>query len=321
MSVAAAASLSPATDADLVRAARSGDVTSLGVLLERHRASLYGAALQILGHGAAAEDAVHETFLVAVRKLDRVRDPNAVGGWLHAVTRNVCLMELRRHSGESLVADAGLAHTHAGSSGLTSSIEEEVEHLAVRDWVWAALDRLSDPLRLTAMLRYFSRVTSYEDIAAVCGVPVGTVRSRLNQAKLKLSEELLDAAVQADSEARQLLRVRAEEFRHASDEMKRDRTASWVRAMCTRDVVVLYRDHRLDGRENLASLLERDLGIGVDLTMDRVIAGRGMTIMDGRYANPPEDPFHCPPHHTAVYIDSGGGIHTIHAHFSDRVPA
>src|SRR3712207_1042617 len=88
------------SDADLVRAAQGGDVTSLGLLLERYRAALYGQALGILGYGPQAEDAVHDAFVVALRKIHTVGERAAVGGWLHAVVRNVCLMRLGVGRGE-----------------------------------------------------------------------------------------------------------------------------------------------------------------------------------------------------------------------------
>src|SRR6266508_4410420 len=83
------------SDGELVRAAQAGDVAGLGELLERYRAPLHASALRLLGHGRA-EDAVQETFVIALRRIGDVRDPDAVGGWLHAVLRNVCLMTLRR---------------------------------------------------------------------------------------------------------------------------------------------------------------------------------------------------------------------------------
>jgi RNA polymerase sigma-70 factor (ECF subfamily) len=89
------------SDADLVWAAQNDDTVSLGILLERYRASLHGQALGILGYGPQAEDAVHDAFLTALRKIDGVREPAAVGGWLHAVLRNVCLMRLRGGQGGS----------------------------------------------------------------------------------------------------------------------------------------------------------------------------------------------------------------------------
>ena len=89
------------SDAQLARAAQGGDVASLGLLLERYRASLYGLALQIPGRGGEAQDAVHDTFLVALRKIDQVRDPSAVGGWLHTACATFVVRVCARARGRS----------------------------------------------------------------------------------------------------------------------------------------------------------------------------------------------------------------------------
>jgi DNA-directed RNA polymerase specialized sigma24 family protein len=88
--------LGGASDAELVHCALDGDAASFGVLLGRYRASLYARALGYLGQPEDAADAVQETFLLALTRLGQVRDPEAIGGWLHAVLRSVCAMELRR---------------------------------------------------------------------------------------------------------------------------------------------------------------------------------------------------------------------------------
>jgi len=62
-------------DAALVRCAQAGEVTGLGVLLERHRARLHAVAVSILGHGPDAEDAVQDTFVIALRRIGELRDP------------------------------------------------------------------------------------------------------------------------------------------------------------------------------------------------------------------------------------------------------
>jgi RNA polymerase sigma-70 factor, ECF subfamily len=90
------------SDAELVRMAQGGDVTSLGTLLERHRAPLHALALRMLGHAPQAQDAVQDTFLIALRNIERLREPEAVGGWLRAVLRNVCLERIRHHREELL---------------------------------------------------------------------------------------------------------------------------------------------------------------------------------------------------------------------------
>ena len=82
------------SDAQLARAAQSGDAASLGVLLERHRAPLYALALRFLGYGPDAQEAVQDAFLTALRTIDRLREPEAVGGWLRGIQRNVCLRRL-----------------------------------------------------------------------------------------------------------------------------------------------------------------------------------------------------------------------------------
>ena len=69
-------------DAALVRAAQAGDIAGLGALLERHRSRLHAIAVSILGHGPQAEDAVQDTFLIALRRIGELRDPAAARAWL-----------------------------------------------------------------------------------------------------------------------------------------------------------------------------------------------------------------------------------------------
>jgi RNA polymerase sigma-70 factor (ECF subfamily) len=179
----------------LLIAARGGDCGCLGVLLERHRPRLLATAMQVLGYSAEAEDAVHETFLIALRRLDDVRDPHAVGAWLQAVLRRCCLQQLRRRKGGVLMAELPeIADERA-------SVEAQIEKLALRDWVWNALQHLPEPLLITAMLRYFGSYQSYEELAAILAIPIGTVRSRLSQVKLRLAEALLATAGLVDTGA------------------------------------------------------------------------------------------------------------------------
>ncbi len=179
------------SDVDLVRSARADDSFSFGVLLERYRPPLHALALHMLGHEPQAQDAVHDTFLIALHRLHILQEPGAVGAWLRAVTRNVCLETLRKTPVVMPLDDLSIGRTLRSPE---PSLEERIDHLALKDWVWTALSELPENLRVTAMLRYFGTCASYEEIAAVLGVPTGTVKSRLNQAKVKLAEALLATA-------------------------------------------------------------------------------------------------------------------------------
>ena len=303
-----------ASDADLVRAAQGGDVASLGILLERYRASLHGQALGILGYGRQAEDAVHDTFVVAMRKIDGVREPAAVGGWLHAVLRNVCLMRLRAGQGEVLSSDL-----YGGVDGDPSAPtgEAAIEQLAMREWVWTALGKLPEILRVTAMLRYFGSYNSYEEIAAILGVPVGTVRSRLSQVKRKLAEALLQTAGLAHGEATKRTESSARFFAefyglHNQGEVSTDGLDAF-----SEDVEVTLPDGVIvRGRELLAEGLGEDQNAGVKLHLTNVMASRDVTVVEGRFENPSEAPFHCPPATAQVHFYRGGRIHRVRFYYA-----
>ena len=134
----------------------------------------YAVAVGMLGHGPQAEDAVHDTFLIALRRIGDLRDPAAARAWLLAILGNVCRAQLRRPAPEPVADVARAARPATGRARRSTA-------LALRDWVWTALERLSPAAaRSRVVLRYFTGASSYEAIADLCGVPVGTVRSRLN---------------------------------------------------------------------------------------------------------------------------------------------
>ena len=188
-------------DVLLTRAAQSGEVAALGLLLERHRAGMRAVALSILGSGPDADDVMQDAALTALLRIGDVRDPEAVGAWLRMIVRNAGRLVLREAVVVRPMAELPLRSTYMGP-------EQWLERNALRDWVWEALDELSPVLRMPLVLRYFATgVTSYERIAEVCGVPVGTVRSRLSQGRTKLAAALAATADAPHGDAGQ--RVRA----------------------------------------------------------------------------------------------------------------
>jgi RNA polymerase sigma-70 factor (ECF subfamily) len=303
------------TDAELAIAARDGDCACLGLLLERHRTRLYAAALRLLGFGPEAEDAVHDTFLIALRHIANLKDPNAVAGWLHTVLRRCCLQHLRRRRGEILTAEV----PDRPDDGV--STEERLEKAELRDWVWGALCRLPEPLQATAMLRYFGSYQSYEELAAILGVPIGTVRSRLSEAKRKLAEMLLETAGLVDPD----IRLRSREHRRFYFEIfdglnrhgERDRFLDhFAKDLC----LVRGGGRPVLGRSHLASEIDSDTDAGVRLEPQRVFGAGNVVVVEGRFSNPPENPFHCPPGVALVIFRHHGTAQRLHLHLSPRPP-
>ncbi len=303
-------------DADLVRAAQGGDTVSLGLLLERHRAPLYSQALQILGHGARAEDAVHDAFIIALRRIDQVREPAAVGGWLRAIVRNACLMQLRAARGE---ISLDLLPNGGGIVAPGADAAEAIDRLALREWVWTALGALPEALRATAMLRYFGTYQSYEAIAATLGVPVGTVRSRLNQVKRKLAEALLETAGLAHAETREQTAQYSRFFAEVGRSYNRNEISPVYVDSFAKDLVGIFSDGQgFRGRDGFVEVLRGDADAGMRLHVTTVLASEGITVLEGNWEGPPDDPFHCPPAMTQVGFWHDGRMERVHFYYAPR---
>ena len=205
-----AATVDDPTDAELVAAATGGDVAGFAVLLERHRAGMRSVALNVLGWGPDAEDAVQDAMLVALQRLNDLRDPTAAGPWLRAITRNAARMRRRVAGRESAVDLLAKERT-----ALEPTPEDNLERLALSDWLWTAINALSEPLQIPVLLRYFTAVGSYQEIALVCDLPLGTVRSRLHEARRKLGQTLQACAAGVHNDAAALTESR----RHEADDL------------------------------------------------------------------------------------------------------
>lgn len=308
--------LDTGTDAELVRAAQTGDPASLGRLLERHAAPLRALAVSMLGPGPAAEDAVHDTFVTALCKIHTVREPAAAGGWLRQVLRNTCLMQHRRYRAEVLLDDSRPA-----AAAVAPSVEEELDRLLLRDWVWRAIEALSEPLRLVTILRYFSSFRTYQQIATVCGVPVGTVRSRLNEARRRLADQLLSEAAELDTDERRRCDERVATLRGAVDDLNQRHDPRAFTEPCAEDLVLAAGGEVATGLPALVAGLESDFAAGVKLHLVNVVASREITVAEGRFENPVADPTHCPPVAIQVHFHPAGRTRRLAMHYADGEPA
>ncbi|MEV6823932.1 sigma-70 family RNA polymerase sigma factor [Amycolatopsis sp. NPDC051102] len=273
---------------ELARSARAGNVSALGTLLARHEAGMRAVALSILGYGPDAEDALQDAALSAVRRIGTLRDPAAAGPWLQAIVRNECRRRLRAARRLVPVADPRPPADLATPERLLD------DHVS-RDWIWHAIDRLSPALRQVVLLRHFSEVTSYEQIAAACEVPVGTVRSRLSQARAKLSEALLATADEAYGNAAARNAASALEATDTLTAAQRGEFAGIVADRWAPGMRMTSGQGYRGGRAMAVAGMELDLAYGVRQHLVQAVTSRDFTVWEMEMRNPPHDPEHCPP--------------------------
>jgi RNA polymerase sigma factor (sigma-70 family) len=302
-----------ATEAELGALARSGDAAALAALLERCRPSLYATAVGLLGNRADALDALQDTYLTALLRLGELRDAAAARAWLHAVLRNTCLMQLRRRR--------ELPFDWVEPAGEVPDLEEALEVNSMREWVWQALEALPLEERIAVMLRYFTRCVSYEAIARVTGVPVGTVRSRLNRARARLADALRHT-------------ITGTALSHAVLEAnERERWEGFYRVLHERPVPHTYRDlfvpavdvsdrnGRWVGVDTWSAHEREAIALGVRAQIVGLLAAADVTVLEIDFTNPPATPGHCPPQATFVHrLDRSRSRH-LRIHYPVERPA
>ena len=175
-------------DAELVEAALQGDRDAFGDLVLRYQDRLFNTLLRIAGSREDAADAVQDAFVQAYLKLDSFRGDSQFFTWLYRIAMNVALSRRRRRRPERSL-DA--AKTGAGEEPMDAAAAPHDRMLAEEraQQVHSALADLGHQHRKILVLREMEGC-SYEVIADILELPVGTVRSRLFRARLQLKEKL-----------------------------------------------------------------------------------------------------------------------------------
>ena len=177
-----------------VRLAQQGDPEAQTALYEAMYKRVYYLAFRMTRSAEDAEDAVQEAFLSAFRALPNLADPNAFEGWLFQITANKCRNVLSK-SGRY----TQLPEDEDGNTMLDELPEENeglipasaLENRAQREIILSIIEALPQQQKECVLLFYYSELTVAQ-IAQVLECSEGTVKSRLNYARKKLREGILE---------------------------------------------------------------------------------------------------------------------------------
>ena len=180
------------------------DGTFFRAEIERLTDRLYGVALRLTGNPAAAEDLVAETVLKAWRSLGQLKDRQAFPKWVLRILATTFVSAHRKACQEPTIAleEQGeeqfslFEQLHQPFLLWWSNPERELLSKLLQKDVARALDKLPDGLRAVVVMVEIEGY-SYAEVAAMLGIPIGTVRSRLNRARSMLQRALWRQAREA----------------------------------------------------------------------------------------------------------------------------
>jgi RNA polymerase sigma-70 factor (ECF subfamily) len=171
-----------ASDAELVRRVRQGDLDAYGLLMTRYRLRFGRYACHLLGNESDAEEALQDAFTRAYRSLGQCRDPERFAAWLFRILVNRC----RTIGGRRGRQEAHQAPIEAARSVGVAHPAERAMH---REEIGLALSRLPADQREAFLLKYVEDL-SYEEMSELTGVGESALKMRVMRACARLRELL-----------------------------------------------------------------------------------------------------------------------------------
>jgi RNA polymerase sigma-70 factor (ECF subfamily) len=174
------------SEAEIIGKAQAGDVGCFEALYERHKRRVFGLCLRMTGNYAQAEDFTQEAFLQLYRKIATFRGESAFSTWLHRLSMNIVLMQLRKKGLPEVSLEQTLEPQQEDTPRKEIGTRDNTLHGSIdRMAVEHALESLPPGYRMIFILH---DVEGYEhnEIGEMLGCSIGNSKSQLHKARIKL---------------------------------------------------------------------------------------------------------------------------------------
>jgi len=174
-------------DLELCRRAADGDLAAFEMVYERYHRRTYSLCLRMTASQTEAEDLTQEVFIQLFRKIGSFRGDSAFSTWLHRLTVNQVLMHFRRRSVKNeKTTEEGEMPERAVTGSANPARMAVVDRIALKN----AISQLPNGYR-TVFVLHDVEGFEHEEVARIMGISVGTSKSQLHKARLKLRGLLL----------------------------------------------------------------------------------------------------------------------------------
>ena len=177
-------------DVELIQSVLDGDENAFAELVNKHKKAVHALAWRVIGDFHIAEDITQDTFLIVYQRLHTLKDPNQFLGWLYVIARRRCYALIRKkrirtqplEDTETTMISKDVYSQHVIEERANTAID------AQREVVKRLLAKLKESERTVMTLYYLGEMT-VEEISKFLGVSVGTIKSRLQRARIRLQKE------------------------------------------------------------------------------------------------------------------------------------
>lgn len=179
------------SDEDLIERFQQGDIYAFELIVTRYKDQLLNFVYRFLGNQEQAEDILQETFLRVYKNRHAYRRVAKFSTWIYTIAGNLARTELRKRKRRKLfsLSDIGIEDRDYEVSDDEFNPETHVDNILHDEVIQREINRLSPKFREVIILRDIQEF-SYEEISKILRVPLGTVKSRVNRARLRLQERL-----------------------------------------------------------------------------------------------------------------------------------
>src|SRR5574341_1335313 len=179
------------SDEDLIEKFQRGDIYAYELIVKRYKDQLLNFVYRFLGNQEEAEDVVQETFLRVYRNRHAYQRVAKFWTWIYTIAGNLARTELRRRNRRRIfsLSNMGVDDKEYEISDEFSSPEKHTNTVLSEEIIQKEINKLSPKFREVIILRDIQEL-SYEEISKIIRVPIGTVKSRVNRARLRLQSRL-----------------------------------------------------------------------------------------------------------------------------------
>ena len=181
------------TDEQLIARFQLGDELAYIELVNRYRNKLINFIFHFLGDIEQAEDVVQDTMLKLYEKKHYYKEIAKFSTWLYTIARNLANSELRKRKRRKTLTLSELSKDNKNYDLIDNKLEigKSIESEFILKKINLAIQNLSASFKTVIILRDIQKL-SYDDISNIVGVPIGTIKSRINRARMRLQKELKD---------------------------------------------------------------------------------------------------------------------------------